>query len=1263
MFPTAESVKNLIKTLGFIPVDGLSDVYAKKYARHDGYSLRADIAAGRIEYADVSFDVSAQISVGGETTSNFSQSENLVILECVDRLLIKGYAPGCIELEKVYPSGRGHSGRLDILVNTHDGQAFLMIECKTWGKEYDKERRKMLADGGQLFTYYKHATAAKHLCLYASHLMKNEIEYANSVVDVQDEWAALSETKDIYERWNKIFKKNGIFESYASPFDIVHKRLTYSDLENMREEDSGKIYNQIMEILRHNGISDKPNAFNKLLNLFVCKIIDEDKDDDDELKFQYWDGLTDETLQMTLNDLYKEGMWRFLNIEVIDHSMDKVREKLDSVNNAEHKAALMDIISDLRLKKSPNFAFVEVLDDKTFRLNAKIVREIVELLQGYRFRYEQKHEFLGNFFELLLNTSMKQEAGQFFTPVPITRFIISSLPVRNFVQERIDAKNEALPMVIDYACGSGHFLTEFMSQLQNIIESVDIQKASPSVKNLFSSWRDNVKFLWAKEYVYGIDFDNRLVKTAKVSAFFNGDGEAAIIWGNGLDNFEKSLEYRDKLRRTLPGNKKDNGQFDILISNPPYSVQAFKRMLKWGAETFELFDGLTDNSSEIECLFVERAKQLLKVGGWAGIILPNSMLSNGGIYSRARDIIFKYFNVKAIVELGSGTFMKTGTNTVILFLERRPDGEHENISLAINTFFVNKRDVTVLGVENAFSKFVANVYDDLTFEDYVSFVSENASEQMKSHGLWKDYAKDFGDSPYAKAFEAEREKMLYFLLTYKQNIVLAKSGQKQDEKAFLGYEFSERRGYEGMKRLPGGTMLFDESGDISNPQKINSYIHNVFLGKPATEIDQAVVKHVSYGRMSDFFEYGTNIFAKKVNLRKITKIKSPYPQLTLGELCEIKIGGTPSRNNPEYFNGEELWVSVSELGGNEITDTKEKITANAVKNSNVKLIKRGTTLLSFKLSIGKTAIAGKDLYTNEAIAALIPLSKEQLMDKYLFFLFNSGIIELENLKGNNAFGKSLNSSHLKSVKIPFPPLDVQQRIITEYEIVTEEIERVKMSITQLQEDIKAKFLEMFGDPVTNPMGWEAAKFFDVTCKIGSGATPKGGEGSYVNEGISLIRSMNVYNGYFKYDGLAHITDEQAKQLDNVTVNENDILLNITGASVARSCIVPNDVLPARVNQHVSIIRCEPSRLDHIFANTVLISESYQQLLLSLGESSGATRQAITKQQIENLIIILPPLETQMRFAEFIHTAEKSKFEFQQKLNALDKKYKGILENY
>ena len=202
---------------------------------------------------------------------------------------------------------------------------------------------------------------------------------------------------------------------------------------------------------------------------------------------------------------------------------------------------------------------------------------------------------------------------------------------------------------------------------------------------------------------------------------------------------------------------------------------------------------------------------------------------------------------------------------------------------------------------------------------------------------------------------------------------------------------------------------------------------------------------------------------KPLNLKALLdSLPTPPPQgwerVRLGEVCEILIGGTPPRNNQSYFNGNHLWVSIAEMQGKIITNTKEKISDEGIKKSNVKLIPKGSVLLSFKLSIGKTAIAGKDLYTNEAIAGLIPKNKENIKDNYLFFIFKYKSINL-NLKDNNAFGKSLNSDILKNdVQIPLPPLESQDQIINAISKIEEKISLMDSSLESL-EGKKSKILK------------------------------------------------------------------------------------------------------------------------------------------------------------------------------------------------------------
>ena len=220
----------------------------------------------------------------------------------------------------------------------------------------------------------------------------------------------------------------------------------------------------------------------------------------------------------------------------------------------------------------------------------------------------------------------------------------------------------------------------------------------------------------------------------------------------------------------------------------------------------------------------------------------------------------------------------------------------------------------------------------------------------------------------------------------------------------------------------------------------------------------------------------------------------------------------------------------------------------------------------------------------------------------------------------------------------------------------------QQELALLNDLIKARFVEMFGDPVQNTKGWDTDTCKNLTSKIGSGATPKGGRESYGTEGISLIRSMNIYNNRFEYKDLAYITNEQADKLSNVTIEENDVLLNITGASVARCCVVPKGLIPARVNQHVAIVRCQDRLLPEFLCN-MFTENNYQRLLWSIATSGGATREAITKQQIEDLILIVPPIELQRQFVDFVRQIDKSKVAIEKELKKTQLLFDSLMQKY
>lgn len=269
--------------------------------------------------------------------------------------------------------------------------------------------------------------------------------------------------------------------------------------------------------------------------------------------------------------------------------------------------------------------------------------------------------------------------------------------------------------------------------------------------------------------------------------------------------------------------------------------------------------------------------------------------------------------------------------------------------------------------------------------------------------------------------------------------------------------------------------------------------------------------------------------------------------------------------------------------------------------------------------------------------------------------------------------RNLDVPKFRNIKIIYPKsLPEQQRIVSILDKAFSAIEQSRNNAKQNLQNAKELFesyLQGVFDPSTssrqrNGDDWEMKTLKDLTIKIGSGATPRGGQKNYKSEGISLVRSMNVHDSEFRERNLAFIDEKQAKELNGVILQEKDVLLNITGASVARCCVVPTEYLPARVNQHVSIIRPKKEILDPRFLNLLLTSKPYKDQLLLTGEQ-GATRQAITKAQIETFKILLPKLEEQQSIVRQLDTlrAETQKLEavYQKKIADLEELKKSILQ--
>ncbi|MEZ4921851.1 MAG: restriction endonuclease subunit S [Crocinitomicaceae bacterium] len=1218
--------KKFIQTLGFTPKENTSGFFEKKYPTCNNYVLGVDLEKEVFVFGD-------KIQGESKTTQNFSQAENWVVFECVNRLLEKGYQPQNIVLEKTWRTGHGTSGRLDILVTRDDGSAYLMIECKTWGSEFEKELKNLEKNGGQLFTYFQQDKDADILMLYASQFQGKNIDSRNIIIKIEDDYRQAGNVKDFYERWNKLPKTNGIFENWVTPYEFQSKALTKNDLKVLKQEDSSFIFNRFLEILRHNVVSDKPNAFNKIFTLFLCKIVDEySSNDDDQLDFQWLEGEDSHTsFQKRLTDLYRKGMRELLEKKVTDVSDDEFDTRFQQVDE-KYREEIKDILTTIRLKKNNEFAIKEVYDDASFEENAKVVKEVVELLQVYQIRYNYRQQFLSDFFELLLTTGLKQESGQFFTPVPIARFIIKSLPLREITARKIEQgnKNDLLPTVIDYAAGSGHFLTESMEEIQKFIDNdLDESSLNPSTKRAVKKWKDD-QFEWAEDYVYGIEKDYRLVKTAKVSCYLHGDGLAKVIHGDGLGDFETSKEYKDLLKETDRTYPQDNKQFDIIISNPPYSVSAFKGLMDEdkAKEGFDLYSRLTDQSSEIECLFIERTKQLLKDGGVAGIILPSSILSNIGIYTQAREILLKYFEILGITELGSNTFMATGTNTVTLFLRRRNNADSYNIEEAIKKCFTTRQDVTINGVEKPIAKYIAHVWDNISFEDYKTLLKKVPNANIEQHEIYKEYVKkikakndvDFWNN----ILSIEQDKLLYFILAYPQKLVLVKTGEKNEEKRFLGYEFSNRRGSEGIhpiqrsKSIDECTQLYD-ADSFTNPEKSSTYIYQAFLGKYDLEFPENLKKNLSYQNLVDMLTFDRVDFEKSISLSAKKKIKfddiwNTSNLVALTEIAEIQKGKTITEANA-------VKGSVPVIAGGQSPAYYHN---ESNREANIITVSASGAYAGF-INFFDTPIFASDCNT-------IRSKDEKIISTKLIFQFLKSIQkEIYYLQRGQA-QPHVYADDLSKVKIPLLTPNIQKKIISEIDALEKEEKKKVGELLSLQGKVKN---------VLNDLN----EFEKIPLES-------------ISENLDNLRKPvtkgDREGGIYPYYGASGIVDFVADYLIDDTV----LLISEDGANL-KSRVYPIAFTATGkmwVNNHAHVLKFKNKathKLVELYINQTDISEFI----------TGQAQPKLNQKNLNNIKVPLPSLEKQKKIVTQIEKFETKMAELEKQIAEIPESKEKILKKY
>lgn len=349
-----------------------------------------------------------------------------------------------------------------------------------------------------------------------------------------------------------------------------------------------------------------------------------------------------------------------------------------------------------------------------------------------------------------------------------------------------------------------------------------------------------------------------------------------------------------------------------------------------------------------------------------------------------------------------------------------------------------------------------------------------------------------------------------------------------------------------------------------------------------------------------------------------------YPTYKLGDVAEIILGQSPESKSYNtkgeglpFFQGKSEFTDWFPVPNKWCTEPK-------------KIAEPLDILLSVRAPVGPTNVAKEKCCIGRGLAAI----RYPECYKYVLYYLRSVSKHLESKATGTTFS-SISGDVIRNLSIPLPPLPTQRAIVARIESLFAELDKAVDKLKTARQQLKTYRQAVLNHWLNNEDGkWEMVKLGEVTHKIGSGSTPKGGQSSYKQEGIPLIRSMNIYTEFIKYDGLAFIDEKQAKQLENVVVHEGDVLLNITGASIGRVNIAPNQWENARVNQHVCIIRMK-SDYDPKFVQKYIASPLIQHWIGN--ENYGETRQALSKSMIENLEIPQISLSEQQRIVEEIET--------------------------
>lgn len=1312
---------NLPEVLRSFEFEENKNVWTKKYST--GASITVDFNSAKINYAplDESFDMgeyptkekpSSGFVIHRDTTINFNSKENFVCLVCIHLLLKKGYEAKHIVIEPAFKVAHGIKPSFgDILVFDKEYDPLVLIENKTYGAEFSKEWNLMQKDGGQLFGYLGEIVKTMKLCqnlvLFAADFEENRIVPKSHIITLKDNEKRIAELDNpktfansqgnYFEVWNQTYRNaietKGLVEDDIAAYSVGKLKYTINDLNGLSHAEIRPIYHEFATILRNHAITDFEHSFYILIDLFLCKITDE-RNNPDDLQF-YYKGVARDTPKEYCNrllKLYQLGKQQLFNVEVINKDEEDIKQIfIDTSRNLTNGlfAGIKALFEEMKFYNIKKFNFIDVENKEEFEMNFQILIKITALIQDINLSSSETNHFFGDLFEGLLSKNVHQTEGQFFTPLPIVNFIINSLP---------QFPNKDKVKVLDYACGAGHFLTEFIKH-------------------------------YPKAQVYGIEKSQTLSQVAKIATIINGSLDSRIV-------FKDSLSLMNTMDVRYQGFERDS--FDCIIANPPYSVKGFLDTLEQkDRDQFVLSKSVDEKAystnRSIECFFVERAQHFLKKDGLMGIVLPSSLLSNENIYTKTREIIFANFNILAIAVMNSRTFGSTGTNTVILFAQKVAKKNSEGLLHA----FIDKKEYTAYTTSGSIESYIQK--QGYPKDEYFAFMQDDIlGESLENTEIFKDYQSNFKPSRVAKNLQKEwfanseyyreglkensKEYKNLFALFLSSNdyrlleeteyrrqfiafakdiecrklnvyiqtdnnvvAILQSPPEKIDNKSnkaevvkFLGYDWSNRKGDEGIKYLTSHVQEADSSDDdddkdaeivqaINSIKYIETPLYNPNDDNDITKFSYALRKHITdccnkfsfgtakancernfskdsdgllqFAELTDLIKFDRTSF----NLAVKTEIEKDVKDIAykcVTKLFEEIVSVIETGSRPIGGVGN-LTSGILSLGGEHIDNRSGYINLSEPKyvpiefyeKANKGKLKKGDLLICKDGALtGKVAIVRDELGEQKAMInehVFIVRCKNETTQNYLYvFLYSSLGQDLlkSNITGSAQGG--LNRSNLAKIKIPFPTDIVQQKIVTECQNIDAEALKAKEKIGKLQENIKEIVASIDGKPV----------------KLGSIAQFKNGlnyKKSAQGISISIVGVADFKeNKSPEWDKVQNIRINEHVD-DSFLLHKNDLVTVRSNGSrelVGRFMLIDKEPAERTTFSGFSIrVRIVSDEVNSEFLYYFLASANVRQNLTT--GSNGANIKSLNQDLLSNLEIPLPSLSEQKEIVSKIGAIE------------------------